>query len=116
MSTVAALTSDLRAFTRERDWEQFHSLKNLSASVAIEAGELLELFQWRDPSPADLDAPDRERLEDELADVFIYVLRLADVASIDVLEAAQAKLAKNAAKYPVAKSRGNAKKYTEFEE
>lgn len=117
MSELAALTRTLLAFRDERDWRQFHSLKNLIVSLNLEAGELLELTQWKSDAevealPADPAA--NEALREECADVLLYLLLLADVAGIDLLAAAREKLDKNARKYPVEKSRGSRRKYTEL--
>ena len=106
-----AVRKDLRAFVDERDWDAFHSPKDLALSVAVEAGELLELFQWRDPAAAALSPEDRARLAEETADVVMYCMLLADKAGFDLLEAVSAKLAANRAKYPVEKARGRADKY-----
>lgn len=101
----------LRAFVDARDWDAFHAPKDLAVSLAIEAGELLEVFQWRDLQAADVTRDDRERIADELADVTMYAMLLADKAGIDLLEAIWQKLAKNEAKYPADKARGRADKY-----
>lgn len=103
--------AQLRRFVEEREWDQFHRPKDLAASVAIEAGELLELFQWRDPDARELSADDRARLAHELADVAMYVMLLADKAGLDLWAAVEAKLAENARKYPAERSRGKAAKY-----
>lgn len=109
------LIRQLEAFARERDWEQFHSPKNLSMALAVEASELLEIFQWmKEADSLDPDAATRERIGDELADVFVYCLLMSNRLNIDLLEAARAKLKKNAAKYPVDQVRGSSKKYTEY--
>ena len=116
-ATVAELRERVMGFAREREWEQFHSPKNLSMALAAEAGELMEPFLWTDSagSLAVTRAPDkRAAIEDEIADVVIYALEFANVCGIDLAAAIEAKLAKNAAKYPVEKARGNAKKYTEL--
>lgn len=116
-ATVAGLRARVLAFARERDWEQFHSPKNLSMALAAEAGELMEHFLWtesRDSAATVSDAKKREKIEDELADVVIYALEFANVTGIDVAKAIEAKLAKNAAKYPVEKARGRSLKYTEL--
>ncbi|MCE5247839.1 nucleotide pyrophosphohydrolase [bacterium] len=109
------LTRRIVAFRDARDWKRFHSPKNLAASISIEAGELLELFQWSSDATvaADLAArkPDVER---ELADVLIYCLLLAHDAGIDPEEAIARKLEENAAKYPAEKARGSRAKYTEL--
>jgi NTP pyrophosphatase (non-canonical NTP hydrolase) len=100
---------DLRAFVEERDWDRFHAPKDLALSVAIEAGELAEIFQWRDAR--DLSAEDRQRVGEELADVTMYCMLLADKAGLDLMSAIEAKLVQNRAKYPVDKARGKADKY-----
>ena len=114
---VEALARALAAFARERDWEQFHSPKNLVMALTGEVGELSELFQWltEDASKAACTDPKRAQdLRDELADVLLYLVRLADVLGVDLNAAAVHKLETNAAKYPVAKARGSSKKYTEI--
>lgn len=108
------LTRRVAAFRDERDWAQFHSLRNLIVSLNLEAGELLELTQWKnDAEVAALpdDAQGREALADECADVLLYLLLIAERAGIDLEAAALAKLAKNEAKYPVARFRGSRRKY-----
>src|SRR5690606_7114638 len=99
----------LRSFVTERDWDQFHSPENLAKSIAIEAGELLECFQW---SPAF----DQQRVEEELADVVTYCIHLAGKLGVDLDEIVMAKLEKTRAKYPVEHSRGRSTKYTELPE
>jgi dCTP diphosphatase len=106
-----AVRKDLRAFVEERDWDSFHSPKDLALSIAIEAGELLEVFQWRDLQAADLTPGDRARIAEEVADVVMYCMLLADKAGIDLPDALAAKLARNREKYPVEKARGRADKY-----
>lgn len=109
------LTEKLRRFARERDWEQFHTPKNLAMALTVEAAELQEIFQWMAAADsAALTGKDRERVAEECADVLLYLLRLADVLKIDLGEAANAKLAVNAEKYPVHKARGKSDKYTAF--
>lgn len=117
MTTVGEMRERVLAFARERDWEQFHSPKNLSMALAAEAGELMEHFLWieaKDSAAPLADPKKREHIEDEIADVVIYALEFANIAGIDLAKAIEAKLAKNAAKYPVEKARGSAKKYTEL--
>ena len=105
----------IRKFRDERDWLQFHDPKNLAASISIEAAELLELFQWRHGEEALRHAREnKERVSEEIADVAIYLIELADVVGIDLLKAIDDKLAKNAVKYPVEKSRGRITKYTDL--
>jgi dCTP diphosphatase len=112
---VSGLAAALEAFARERDWEQFHSPKNLVMALTGEVGELAEVFQWlteeqsrQVPHDAELIARARE----ELADVLFYLTRLATVLGIDIDDAARSKLAINAAKYPADRSRGSSRKYT----
>jgi NTP pyrophosphatase (non-canonical NTP hydrolase) len=107
------LAARLRAFAQERDWEQFHTPKNLAMALSVEAGELLELFQWLTPeeSHAVLTTPaGAQQVQEELADVLIYLVRLADVLGVDLEAAVETKLKLNAHKYPVDLSRGNATK------
>lgn len=110
------LLNRIRKFAEERDWEQFHSPKNLSMALTVEAGELMEHMQWLTEEQSRNLPPDKKKMvEEEIGDVFIYLLRIADKLDIDVLEAATSKLEMNRIKYPVEKARGNAKKYTELE-
>jgi len=116
-TTVAEIRERVLAFARERDWEQFHSPKNLSMALAAESGELMEHFLWTESaaSAATLSDPKkRQKIEDELADVIIYALEFANIGRIDVAKAIEAKLAQNAAKYPVEKAKGRSEKYTEL--
>ena len=116
-TTIADLKSRVLAFARERDWEQFHAPKNLSMALAAEAGELMEHFLWATPEQSSAIAKDpakRGKIEDELADVVIYALEFANAAGMDVAAAIGRKMAQNAKKYPVEKSRGRSNKYTEL--
>ena len=116
-TTVAELKSRVLAFVRERDWEQFHSPKNLSMALAAEAGELMEHFLWSTPDQAGVVARDpakRDKIAEELADVVIYALEFANMTGLDVSAAISAKLAANARKYPVEKARGRSDKYTDL--
>ena len=106
MSDIQDLQRYLNGFAAMREWEPFHTPENLAKSISIEASELLELFQWSD-NPKANPAP-------EMADILIYLIRMADVMGIDLVKAAWEKIAANAQKYPVEKSKGNSKKYTEF--
>ena len=109
------LAARLRDFARERDWEQFHAPKNLAMALAVEASELMEHFQWlTERESCELSAEAKARAAEELADVFIYTVRLADRLGVDLGPAVEAKILANAAKYPVEKSRGNKKKYSEL--
>ncbi len=104
----------LREFAHERDWEQFHSPKNLAMALIVEAGELVEHFQWLTEAQSQaLDAGKREQVALELADVFIYLVRLADRLDVDLLATAQRKIMLNAQKYPADKVRGSARKADE---
>jgi len=110
------LLEQLIAFRRDRDWEQFHNPKDLAISLSIEASELLEWFQWRtnDEISAQLKSEKREALEDELADVAVYLTYLCHDLGIDINKAIAAKVEKNAAKYPIDKVKGRADKYNEY--
>ena len=106
------LRDALRAFATERDWDQFHSPRNLATALAVEAAELLEPFQWlTEEQSRNLDARTRAAVEEELADVLLYLVRLADKLEVDLHAAARAKIVKNAGKYPVDKARGSSRKY-----
>lgn len=114
---LAELTEALRRFRDERNWAQFHTLRNLIVSLNLEASEMLELTQWKSDAEmlALLDDPARhEALADECADVLLYLLLIADTAGIDLAAAAREKLRKNAEKYPVDKAWGSSRKYTEL--
>lgn len=114
MNSIESLRAALLRFRDARDWAQFHTLRNLIVSLNLEASELLELTQWKSDaelSAALLDAPVREAVADECADVLLYLILVADAAGIDLLDAAQRKLGKNAEKYPVEKCFGSALKY-----
>lgn len=113
-ATLASLRTALRRFAAARDWEQFHTPKNLAMALCVEAAELLEHFQWLTPEEsARLDAHRKRAVEDEIADVLLYLTRLADVLDIDPLAAARRKIRVNARKYPVVRAKGNARKYSE---
>ena len=116
-TSIAELKSRVLAFARERDWEQFHAPKNLSMALAAEAGELMEHFLWSTPEQSRAIAADpakRARIAEELADVAIYAIEFANATGLDLSAAIEAKMAANAAKYPVEKARGRADKYTEL--
>ena len=111
MDTLEELRERLRAFARARDWEQFHSPKNLSMALIVEAAELVEHFQWLTESQSRrLDPKTFAAVEQEIADVFIYLVRLADLLGIDLLDAATRKIALNEQKYPADEVRGKADK------
>jgi NTP pyrophosphatase (non-canonical NTP hydrolase) len=113
--SLNALRDALRLFAAERDWEQFHTPKNLAIALSVEASELLERFQWltAEQSTA-LDDEALARVREEMADVLLYLVRLADRLGVDLLAAARDKLVLNAQKYPVDRARGNSRKYTEL--
>ena len=113
--TLRELRDVLRAFAAERDWDQFHSPRNLAAALSVEAAELLEPFQWlTDEQSRNLPPETRVAVEQELADVLLYLVRLADKLDVDLPTAARAKIARNALKYPVEKSRGSSRKYDDL--
>jgi len=112
---LTSLQHQLREFARARDWEQFHTPKNLAMALSVEAAELQEIFQWLTPEQsAQLDDKQRAEAEAELADVLLYLCRLADVLNIDLAKAAAAKLQRNADKYPADLVRGKSAKYSEY--
>lgn len=109
MSQIDKITSIIIEFRDERDWEQFHNGKDLSMAISIEAAELNQLFLWKKPDEVNV-----EKLKEELADVLNYSFLLAHKYGLDVEEIILDKIAKNAIKYPVEKSKGNARKYNEL--
>lgn len=112
---IPELTGKLRRFADEREWEQFHSPKNLATALTVEASEVLEHFQWlTETQSRKLSAKKRSEVALELADVLLYLVRLSDQLDINLLEAANRKIRINAKKYPPEKARGSARKYTEL--
>ena len=112
MTELEALRERLREFSAAREWDQFHSPKNLAMALSVEAGELLEVFQWLTQEQSrNLGEKAHAAVSEEIADVLLYLIRIADQLGVDAVAAAQRKLAANAAKYPVEKARGNARKY-----
>lgn len=110
--SLQELRDALRVFAAERDWDQFHSPRNLATALAVEAAELLEPFQWLDESAGrELPPAARAAVEEEMADVLLYLVRLADKLDVDLAQAARTKMARNAQKYPIEKSRGSSRKY-----
>ena len=110
-----ALRDKLRKFVAERDWDQYHSPKNLAMALSVEAAELVEHFQWlTEDQSRRLPAEKLEAVRDEMADVLVYLVRLADKLDVDLLEAAARKIEKNALKYPADKVRGSMKKYSDY--
>lgn len=115
MDDLDTLREAVRRFAAERDWDRFHSPKNLASALAVEAAELLEPFQWlTEEQSRSLSAEQAEAVRKEMADVLIYLVRLADQVEVDLLAAARDKMAENAQKYPVEKARGSARKYSDF--
>jgi dCTP diphosphatase len=113
---IIALQLRLREFAAARDWDQFHSPKNLSMALIAEAAELVEHFQWlTEQQSSELSDDKRGEVALEMADIFVYLLRLADRLDIDLLAAADRKITMNAEKYPADTVRGSAKKYTEYD-
>ena len=116
MSALTALQNRISRFVTMRAWHQFHSPKNLSMALSVEAAELMEHFQWLSQAEsADLAPAKKREVAAEMADVFIYLLRMAEQLEVDLIEAAERKMDENAEKYPVGKSKGNATKYTDFD-
>jgi NTP pyrophosphatase (non-canonical NTP hydrolase) len=112
---LIALRDLIRSFVIERDWDQFHTPKNLAAALCVEAAELLEPFQWlTSGDPHELDGTKRDNIRHEMADVLVYLIRLADKLDVDLAAAVVEKIALNCAKYPAEKVRGDARKYTEY--
>lgn len=110
-----ALKQKIRQFRDDRDWKQFHNPKDLAISLVLESSELLENFQWKNLEEVGQKVKaNRAEIEQEMADIYIYLLELADVLETDLVSIAEKKIESNRLKYPVEKSRGNAKKYTEF--
>lgn len=103
------LRNNIKAFVKERDWEQFHNAKDLALALSIEAAELNECFLWKSNDEANVD-----KIKDELADILIYAILFADKYGFDIPKIINEKVEKNAAKYPIDKAKGNAKKYTDL--
>jgi len=115
MRDIEELRQALAKFALDRDWDQFHSPKNLTMALAAEAGELLEQMQWlTEEQSRQLSDGKLQAVSEEIADVFIYLVRLSDKLGIDLLSAAAAKIKRNEAKYPIDKAFGKADKYTEL--
>jgi NTP pyrophosphatase (non-canonical NTP hydrolase) len=110
------LLAKIRAFNQARDWEPFHTPKNLAMAVVVEAGELAERFQWLTPEESrTLDPTRKAQVAEEIADVLIHLVNLADKLGIDPIASAHAKVEKNALRYPVDRAKGNARKYDELD-
>jgi len=114
---IQEIKDNVLAFARAREWEQFHSPKNLSMAIAAEAAELMEHFLWQsaDQSRGDMETEKlRAKVEEELADIFIFAIEFANVTGIEIAEVIEAKMRRNAEKYPVEKARGRSEKYTDL--
>jgi len=117
IDSIEILRDRLRVFAQERDWDQFHTPKNLSMALIAEAAELVEHFQWVEGDKSHLlEEKVRPAVEEEIADILIYLVRIADKLGIDLYSAAERKIAINARKYPADKVKGSSKKYTEYED
>lgn len=115
MDNVKRVIGKIKKFRDDRDWMQFHDPKNMAISIMLEASELLEHFQWKTKDEVEkYVSMHREEVQDEIADIAMYLFEMADNLGVDLLNAMEKKLAKNMAKYPVAKAKGSAKKYTEL--
>lgn len=115
MTGLEELRAKLREFATARDWDRFHTPKNLAMALSVEAAELLEIFQWlSEEQSRSLDGKARDAAADEIADVLLYLIRIADRLGIDPVAAAQRKMVKNAQKYPADKARGSSKKHDEL--
>ena len=115
MNELEELRVLISNFAKERDWDQFHSPKNLSMALIVEAGELVEHFQWLKQSESrDLPKDKLEVVEEELADILVYLIRIADQLDIDLISASRKKIKSNETKYPADMVRGSARKYTEY--
>ena len=111
------LNDEIEQFVKERDWDQFHSIKNLSMALSVECSEFLEIFQWLTEDQSNEITNDPELLlkaQDELADIFLYLMRILSKTNMDLETVVRNKMRKNAEKYPVELSKGNSKKYNEF--
>ncbi|BCB95766.1 nucleotide pyrophosphohydrolase [Dissulfurispira thermophila] len=112
---MQGLIQKLRHFAKERDWDKFHSPKNLAMSLSVEVSEIVELFQWMSEEESyNLNPEKLQRLKEEIGDVMIYLAKLADKFGIDPIDAAKEKIKINEKKYPVSKVKGKAKKYNEY--
>ncbi len=115
--SLQELRTRINHFVTERDWAQFHTPKNLAMAMIVEAAELVEQFQWDTPAESQqLSSEKREAVSHELADTFVYLLRIAEVLGVDLIEAANQKIDINAKKYPADKARGSNAKYTAYSE
>jgi len=114
---IEKLNAEIGRFIEERDWDQFHSIKNLSMALSVESSELVEIFQWLSEDKSNTVSEDpklKAKVEEELSDIFIYLLRIAKKSGVDLESSVLSKIKRNSEKYPVDKARGSAKKYNEL--
>ncbi|MEN8713658.1 MAG: nucleotide pyrophosphohydrolase [Verrucomicrobiales bacterium] len=117
MNELTKVTEQIREFRDKRDWAQFHNPKDMAIAISLEAGELLEHFLWKGPEEVDARVEShKEEITEEISDIAIYLVELADNLGIDLLAAMTDKIAKNDVKYPTAQVKGSSKKYTEYDE
>ena len=115
---IYELKEKIKKFCEERDWDQFHNAKELAIALSIEASELLEIFRWKNPKEVqDLfdNEKKKENIEDEMADILYFLVRIAQLYDLDLSDALDKKMKKNEKKYPVDKAKGSNKKYNEFD-
>ena len=113
---IGTIKEKLRDFSKDRDWEQYHSPKNLAMALSVEVAELVEIFQWSNEGGLDVikDQKQKEKIKKELADIFNYLVKLIDILDVDIEEEALKKIKENAEKYPIETSKGKSVKYTDF--
>lgn len=113
---LSILVEKINAFSKERDWDQFHSIKNLTMALSVESSELVEIYQWITEEESNDKSNEKimQKTKEELADILIYLIRISSKLDIDLEEAVLSKMKQNELKYPVEKSKGNSKKYNEF--
>lgn len=117
MSTIEEISQKIRAFRDARDWAQFHNPKDMAIAISLESAELLEHFLWKTPEEVEERVKtNRDEIVDEIADIAVYLVELADNLGIDLLKAMDAKISKNAEKYPAEKVKGSSRKYSEYGE
>lgn len=112
---IRKIINKLRIFSKERDWDKFHTLKNLACSINIESSELLEIFQWNELSKSEIKKKEiKKRISDEVADIMLYLIKFADIAKIDIENSCLEKIEKNKKKYPISLSKGVSTKYNKL--
>lgn len=114
---IEKINAEVTKFISDRDWDQFHSIKNLSMALSVETSELVEIFQWlkeSDSNEVSSNPKLKTKVEEEIADIFIYLMRIAIKSGVDIEESVLKKIRKNSEKYPVEKAKGSSQKYTDF--